>query len=100
VLVTFGPPSELGMIFNRNVEGRSLTFEATSETANGLMLMKDLETGTSWEALTGRAIGGPLVHAELRRIPYEYSFWFAWKDLHPQTEIYTPGQNIHAASSL
>ena len=100
MLVTFGPPSELGMIFNRNVEGRSLTFEATSETANGLTLMKDLETGTSWEALTGRAIGGPLVHAELRRIPYEYSFWFAWKDLHPQTEIYTPGQNIHAASSL
>jgi hypothetical protein len=100
VLVTFGPPSELGMIFNRRVEGRSLTFQATSETANGLMLMKDVETGTTWEALTGRAISGPLVHAELKRIPYEYSFWFAWKDLHPQTGIYTAEQNVHAASSL
>jgi hypothetical protein len=98
VLVTFGPPSELGMIFSRRVEGRSLTFQATSETANGLMLMRDVETGTTWEALTGRAISGPLVHAELKRIPYEYSFWFAWKDLHPQTGIYTAEQNVHAAS--
>jgi hypothetical protein len=100
VVVTFGPPSELGMIFHRNVEGRSLTFQALPKTANGLMLMKDLETSTTWEALTGRAISGPLVHAELKRIPYEYSFWFAWKELHPQSEIYATGQSISAAPAL
>ena len=97
VVITFGPPSELGMIFNRNVEGRSLTFHAVPETAHGLMLMKDQETGTTWEALTGRGISGPLVHAELHRINYEYSFWFAWKDLHPQSEVYTPERKAPAA---
>jgi hypothetical protein len=88
VVVTFGPPSEAGMIFKRCVDGRSLTFVPLPEAANGLMLMKDQETGTIWEALTGRAISGVLCQKKLQRLISEYSFWFAWSELHPDTEIY------------
>lgn len=88
VVVAFGPPSEPGIIFRRCVEGRSLTFAPLPETANGLMLMEDQETGTTWEALTGRAISGTLASKELQRLTSEYSFWFAWRELHPDTEVY------------
>jgi hypothetical protein len=88
VVVIFSPPSEPGIIFRRCVEGRSLTFAPLPEADNGLMLMKDQETGTTWEALTGRAISGALAPKELQRLTSEYSFWFAWSELHPDTEIY------------
>jgi hypothetical protein len=88
VLVAFGRPSEPGMIFKRRVDGRSLTFVPLPEANSGLMLMKDEETGTTWEALSGRAISGVLAPKELQRLISEYSFWFAWSELHPNTEIY------------
>jgi hypothetical protein len=74
VLVAFGRPSEPGMIFKRRVDGRSLPFVPLPEANSGLMLMKDEETGTTWEALSGRAISGVLAPKELQRLISEYSF--------------------------
>ena len=88
LLMTIAPPSELGMMFNRNLDGRTLFFESVPELDDGMALMKDLETGTMWETLTGRAVSGALSGSELERMNPEYSFWFAWSQLHPQTELY------------
>jgi hypothetical protein len=49
--------------------------------------MKDQETGTTWEALSGRGISGDLASTELQRLTSEYSFWFSWLELHPDTEV-------------
>ena len=35
--------------------------------------------------LTGQAVEGELFG---ERLPSHYSFWFAWSDFHPQTELY------------
>ena len=88
LLVTFGPPSELGMMFKRELDGRLLTFESVPTSEHEVALMKDLETGSTWEALTGVAISGPSMEKELERLSPEYSFWFAWNQLHPETAIY------------
>jgi len=88
LLMTIAPPSELGMMFNRNLDGRTLFFESVLELDDGMALMKDLDTGTMWETLTGRAVRGALSGSELERMNPEYSFWFAWSQLHPQTELY------------
>ena len=52
--------------------------------------MRDLETGSLWQVLTGQAIDGPLFGQRLERLPSHYSFWFAWSDFHPETELYGP----------
>ena len=89
VVVTFDPTSETGAVFKRQIEGRSLTFQLlTNETADGIMLMQDRETGSLWQTVTGRAVGGPLAGQALTRLPSHYSFWFAWTDFHPDTELY------------
>ena len=88
VVVTFDPDSESGAIFSREVNGRALTFNLASVGDDGLLLMKDEDTGTSWQALTGRAVDGPLAGTALERLPSFYSFWFAWSDFHPDTELY------------
>lgn len=87
VVVTFDSTSESGAAFVSRLDGRDLTFEPASTRA-GVSLMRDRETGTLWQALTGQAIEGELFGERLERLPSHYSFWFAWSDFHPETEIY------------
>ena len=89
VLVVFDPASETGAIFYRNLEDRILGFDMLPDTGDGISLMKDRETGSTWQILTGRAIEGELAGMALTRLPSFYSFWFAWSDFHPKTELIT-----------
>ncbi|MCI0846701.1 MAG: DUF3179 domain-containing protein [Chloroflexi bacterium] len=85
VLVVFESISETGAIFERRLENRSLTFELVPGDP---FLIRDLETGSTWQALTGRAIDGPLAGEVLTRLTSNYSFWFAWSDFYPDTQLY------------
>ena len=87
-LVTFDPATETGVAFDRTVGGNPLTFRVDQETIDGLLLLQDEETGSTWQSLTGRAIDGPLAGTALKRLPSSYAFWFAWSDFHPDTELY------------
>jgi hypothetical protein len=77
------------MLFNRNLDGRSLTFKTVARPKNGITMMKDRQTGSTWEAMTGRAVSGPLAGGELERLTTEYSFWFSWSQSHPDTDVYS-----------
>ena len=88
VVVTFEPISETGAVFLSQLEGQSLTFHTLPEAGDGIMLMQDQQTSSTWQAVTGRAIDGPLAGRALQRLPSHYSFWFAWSDFHPDTELF------------
>jgi len=87
VVITFDPTSESGAAFVRRLNGRNLTFEPAPGRA-GVALMRDQEIGSLWQVLTGQAVEGDLFGERLERLPSHYSFWFAWSDSHPQTELY------------
>ena len=61
--------------------GRTLTFRADGDR------LVDVETGTSWDPLTGRAVSGPQVGKALSPLPATTGFWHAWKAHHPQTRV-------------
>ena len=88
VVVTFEPISETGGVFRSQVDGQSLTFHGIPDAGDGITLMRDQQTGSTWQAVTGRAIDGPLAGTALQRLPSHYSFWFAWSDFHPDTELF------------
>jgi hypothetical protein len=67
--------------WQRAVEGRSLTFRAKDD------LLVDLETRSSWRALTGEAVAGPLQGKKLQRELSSNGFWHAWKAHHPGTVL-------------
>ena len=50
--------------------------------------MRDLEADTTWMVLTGVATDRPLKGTVLARIPSLLSFWFAWNDWNPETELF------------
>lgn len=117
VVVAFDPTSESGAVFERKLDDRILHFEPDSGQlfANppasgsnsgpggdaidqrGVALMRDQETGSLWQVLTDRAVSGPLLGSALQRLPSHYSFWFAWTDFHPGTELYHIGTGSSGA---
>lgn len=72
-------------IYRREADGRVLEFEnADDET------MTDTASNSLWDKASGRAVSGPMAGTQLEPFPYILSFWFAWSDYFPDTELYEP----------
>ena len=87
ILITFDAPSNTAVAFDRSVDGRTLTFDLQPDE-DGTFTLRDRETGTEWAPLTGEALSGKLAGAKLQQLPANYTFWFAWTDFYPDTELY------------
>jgi hypothetical protein len=60
VVVTWCPLCGSGVVYDRTVEGRTLTFEFAGKLADNNFVMRDRETGTEWKQSTGEALSGEL----------------------------------------
>lgn len=87
LLVVFNPAGGAGVIYNREVAGQTLTFRSESEP----LRLRDRETGTVWDGLSGVATEGPLAGTELTPVKSTRIFWFAWKDWYPDSILYGSG---------
>jgi hypothetical protein len=84
VLVWFDPQTAVSIAFDRTVSAQTLTFTASAVPRQ----LQDEETGSTWDALTGTAVDGPLTGTQLTRLKSTTSFWFGWKDNHPDTLLF------------
>ena len=73
-------------MWESTVEGQPLTFELVGVN-NQNFIMKDRETGTWWQQVTGRAIHGPLAGRQLRPIFSEISTFGLWGREHPEAMV-------------
>ena len=89
VVVVFDRTSRTSVMFESRVGDQNLTFEAYGEGDGLRAMLRDRETGTIWAAFTGVATEGPLTGTKLKRVPSHLSFWFAWTDWNPETELDT-----------
>ena len=71
-------------VYEAVLDGRTLTFD----TGSGAGIMRDRETGSVWNVLTGETLEGPLRGSTLRRLPATVSFWFGWHDFYPHTSVF------------
>ena len=85
VAVVFGSDGVTGVVYDRRVAGRLLTFDPLASDPDTIV---DRETRTVWAALTGRALTGPLAGATLQRLTATNSFWFGWRDFYPHTSVF------------
>jgi hypothetical protein len=83
VLVVFDADNASGVVFDRRVEGETLTFKRQAGS-----IIIDERTETTWNAMEGMALEGELAGAQLKRVPSTRSFWFGWKDFYPETRVY------------
>jgi hypothetical protein len=87
VSVSFCTLCRSARAFDRRVDGRTLTFRTSGLLLYSNKVMVDNETGSLWQQLTGRAIGGPLTGHQLFELPIETTTWSDWQHRHPASQV-------------
>jgi len=90
VVVTYHPLSEGLAVFDRRVEGSTLTFGVSGllYQSNLLMYAQDVAATGVWSQLQGRAITGS--GATLTLVPFALCRWSDWLAAHPDTTVLAP----------
>jgi hypothetical protein len=88
LLVVFDRDAATGVAFDRAVGGRALIFDLAPDAPEGLLAIRDRETGTLWSGLTGEAIEGALAGAQLEQLTFTQVFWFTWTDFFPDASLW------------
>lgn len=87
IAVTFCPLCGSGVVFDRQVNFRTLEFGVSGLLFNSDMLMYDRETESLWSQIPGDAVAGPLAGSRLDRLAAWYMPWKAWRTRHPDTLV-------------
>ena len=88
ILIYHDAPSGTALVYDRVFEGETLTFRLEGEPNGVQTVLTDEETGARWTAFSGLATEGESAGKALKRAPSHLSFWFAWTDWNPNTELF------------
>ena len=89
VVVVIDPVGKEAAAFVRSVDGKPLTFKPAA-AKSGTLLMRDDQTGTLWERLSGRATSGKLAGREI--LPTVSVPWLMerWRQIYRDGIVYRP----------
>jgi Protein of unknown function (DUF3179) len=87
IVVTYCPLAGAGMVFDRSVNGRKLSFGVSGLLYQSDLVMYDRETESLWSQVAMKAVSGAQVGAELRWLPSGNSTWHAWREAHPDGKV-------------
>lgn len=85
VVVMYDKDAKTPGVYAASLEGHPITFRA--RRTGKASLIEDMETGSVWSPLEGRATSGPLKGKVLSRMSYLHSFWYAWSAYRPETRV-------------
>jgi len=77
--------TDLTAAFDRQISGRTLTFENSGALWRDMLVLRDRETGSYWTPSTGEAIAGPMAGSRLTPIPAPVTTADSWEQLQPST---------------
>ncbi len=83
VAVTYCPLCNSGVAFEREVDGRTLSFGTSGMLYADNLVMYDRQTESLWPQLTGQASIGVLTGAELTAIPMGIVAWDDFREANP-----------------
>lgn len=69
------------------VDGQAFTFQVSGKLWMRSLVMRDIETGSEWAHLLGKAMAGPMKGARLKPIITDMVTWSVWKKQHPDTTV-------------
>jgi Protein of unknown function (DUF3179) len=83
-------------IFDRHVDGRTLTFENAGALWRDTSVIKDRQTGTLWSSATGQGLYGPLAGRRLTLVPAFLSGMLVWSGGYPDSVYLDAGTSTSA----
>jgi hypothetical protein len=84
-------------VWDATVDGRVLHFHLAGIN-NQNFIMRDEETGSWWQQVTGEAILGPLKGHRLKNVFHDELSFGLWKQEQPQGRVLRPDERILAAN--
>jgi len=90
IAVTWCPICASGVVFDRRVGGRRLTFGTSGKLADDALVMYDRETESEWKQPLGRAIAGPLEGTDLDVLPAALLTYGRFREEHPDGLVLQP----------
>ena len=94
------PLAGVSAIYDRRVDGRTLTFVNSGALWRDTLVLQDLETGTLWTAATGRALFGPLEGRQLEAIPAILATMNAFAGAYPRARYLDTGELTETSVAL
>jgi hypothetical protein len=76
-----------GIVFVREIDGRTLTLAPSGQLWKDSMVFYDRETGSLWSHLLGEAMQGPLRGKRLRKLPAVLTDWETWSARYPEGTV-------------
>lgn len=90
VLISYCPLCNSGVVFDRRLDGRTLSFGNTGRIRHFDMVMYDLETGSWWQQFTGEAIIGDLTKQKMKLLPARLESLAKFRARAPQGKLLVP----------
>lgn len=90
VAVTYDPLCRSVVVFDRDAGRGPLKFTVSGKLLWNNMLLRDIETGSLWGQIVGRALEGPLAGRTLKMVPVSVAPWELWRSEHPATLFMEP----------
>ena len=87
ITVTYCPLTTSGIIYDRRVQGKELTFGVSGLLYESNVLLYDHQSESLWSQLKEEAVTGSHTNARLRPIPSVRTTWKTWREQHPQTLV-------------
>ncbi len=87
IAVTWCPLCGTGVVYDRTVGSRTLTFGVSGLLFRDALVMFDRETDTLWTHVDGHAIKGPLGGQTLVPVAAVHATWKQWKTMYPDSQV-------------
>ena len=87
IVITFCPLCRSGVVYDRQLGDRVLTFRNTSALYQSDLVMFDRETLSYWFQAGGQAIVGELTGLSLKPKPSTLTSWAQWLAMNPRTLV-------------
>jgi hypothetical protein len=99
VAVTWCPLCGSAVVYDRRVDGRTLTFGVSGKLADDDLVMYDRETGSEWKQSRGEAIAGDLAGESLVVLPAATLAWATVREEYPDGHVLRPPGGTSEAAS-
>jgi hypothetical protein len=87
IAVTYCPLCNSSVVFDRRLDGRTLTFGTTGNLRKSDLVMWDRQTESWWQQLTAEAVVGKLTGRRLTVLPSQTLSWADFKQRYPQGDV-------------
>ncbi len=90
VAVTYCPLCNSAVVFDRRVNGQTLSFGTTGRLRNSDLVMYDRQTETWWQQFLGEGIIGEMTGVQLKAIPARLESYAKFKERAPDGRVLVP----------